>query len=77
MQNVVFSIDNKTDMQIILRIIKQFGYEPLIISDFEKQMQTRKELVKIASENPKTTISDSEITKALKESRKQKNVKKK
>jgi|GEM_PF-3928956 hypothetical protein len=77
MQNVVFSIDNKSDMQIIVRIIKQFGYEPLIISDFEKQMQARKELVKIASENLKTTISDSEITKALKESRKQKNVKKK
>ncbi len=72
MQNVIFSVNNSADLSVILTIIEKFGYKPTVVSDLDKQMIARKQVVKLASQNPKQPISDEDIISEIKKTRKAK-----
>jgi len=77
MQNILFQVKNQQEVPMLMEIIKKFGCQPIIISDEERKIRAKQEMVKIIDRNPKTSISGSEITKALKEVRKKRHAKKK
>ena len=69
MQNVIFDITNNKDLPLLLEIIKKFGYKPQIVSDFDIQMASRRELIKYSNSYRHSNISQSEIDNLIAESR--------
>ncbi len=72
MQNVIFPVNNTADLSVILAVIQKFGYQPTVISEIEKQMTARNQIVNLASLNPEQEISEDEITSEIKKTRKAK-----
>jgi hypothetical protein len=69
MDRVFFDVRNKSDLSVLLKIIKRFGYNPIVLSD-EAQMEARQEMIQISKSYKRLNISEEEIDTIIDESRK-------
>jgi NADPH:quinone reductase-like Zn-dependent oxidoreductase len=76
-ENILISSANKKDADFLIQLAKKLGFKPLVVSDDEKRMIARKQLIKIADRIEKSEVNEDEIQYEIDKVRRKRHAKKK
>ncbi len=61
MQLVTFPVKKHTDLNLLLDVIRKFGYEPNVVNEEDLQMKARKAMVKYSKSFKRVNISSKNL----------------
>jgi hypothetical protein len=65
MQVVSFPVNNKSDINVLLEVIRKFGYNPRVDNDIDIRLNARKKIVQYSKSYKRLNIPANEIDKLI------------